>query len=164
MIRLCRFVLFHDPTRDCLINHARNDWRELPLDKSLFHSRPGRGLPVGNLTSQVFANFHLNPFDHFVKHTLGVRCHGRYVDDFLIVHVDRTKTNAHAAINAHNLLAGDHKPDREERRQFQSSIHSYLGIMKHYATVRLRTRQLERVSPWWWRTFRTAGVAPARSS
>jgi hypothetical protein len=42
-----------------------------------------RGLPIGNLTSQFWANVYLNPFDHFIKRIL--RCHGyvRYVDDLL---------------------------------------------------------------------------------
>ena len=41
---------------------------------------PGCGLPIGNFTSQIFANFYLNSFDHFVKHDLGVRFYGSYVD------------------------------------------------------------------------------------
>jgi len=41
-----------------------------------------RGLPVGNLTSQIFANVYLNGFDHFVKEKLHVQKYLRYVDDF----------------------------------------------------------------------------------
>lgn len=48
-----------------------------------------RGLPIGNLTSQLFANIYLNPLDHFVKETLRARWYGRYMDDFLIVHPDK---------------------------------------------------------------------------
>jgi len=61
----------------------------LPNDKSLFHSAFQRGLPIGNLTSQIFANFYMNSFDHFVKHDLGIRYYGRYVDDFVLVHPDK---------------------------------------------------------------------------
>ncbi len=51
-------------------------------------NRP-RGLPIGNLTSQLWANCYLNPFDHFIKRTL--RCGGyvRYVDDFLLFANDK---------------------------------------------------------------------------
>ena len=42
------------------------------------------GLPIGNLTSQFFANIHLDGFDHFVKQELGVKGYVRYVDDFLL--------------------------------------------------------------------------------
>jgi hypothetical protein len=43
-----------------------------------------RGLPIGNLTSQFWANVYLNPFDHFVKRELRCRGYVRYVDDFLL--------------------------------------------------------------------------------
>ncbi len=49
-----------------------------------------RGLPIGNLTSQFFANVYLNPLDHFVKHELRVRGYVRYMDDFLLFGDDRT--------------------------------------------------------------------------
>ncbi len=45
-----------------------------------------RGLPIGNLTSQFFANLYLAQFDHFVKHTLKVAGYIRYVDDFVLFH------------------------------------------------------------------------------
>lgn len=47
-----------------------------------------RGLPIGNLTSQLFANFYMNSFDHYCKSKLGLRYYGRYVDDFFVVHTD----------------------------------------------------------------------------
>ena len=46
-------------------------------------SELGRGIPIGNLTSQLFANIYLDPFDHFVKESLRVRHYVRYVDDFV---------------------------------------------------------------------------------
>lgn len=48
-----------------------------------------RGLPIGNLTSQFFANVYLNPFDHFVKETLRCKYYVRYVDDFVIFDNDK---------------------------------------------------------------------------
>jgi hypothetical protein len=46
-------------------------------------------LPIGNLTSQVFANFYMSRLDHFIKHDLKIRYYGRYVDDFVLVHRDK---------------------------------------------------------------------------
>lgn len=46
-------------------------------------------MPIGNLTSQIFANVYLNALDHYVKHDLSMRYYGRYVDDFVLVHQDR---------------------------------------------------------------------------
>lgn len=45
----------------------------------------GKGMPIGNLTSQLFANLYLDPFDHFVKEGLGRRHYVRYMDDFVIL-------------------------------------------------------------------------------
>ena len=47
---------------------------------------PGRGMPLGNWTSQFFANVYLNELDQFVKHQLKVKYYIRYVDDFIILH------------------------------------------------------------------------------
>ena len=60
-------AVFHFPGDDLLS----------PIDRR-------RGLPIGNLTSQFFANWYLNPFDHFVKNTLRVKNYVRYVDDFAL--------------------------------------------------------------------------------
>jgi hypothetical protein len=51
-------------------------------------SRP-RGLPIGNLTSQFWANCYLNEFDHFVNRELGCSAYLRYVDDFLLFAPDK---------------------------------------------------------------------------
>ena len=48
----------------------------------------GVGIPVGNLTSQLFANVYLNILDHYIKHDLGVRYYIRYMDDFIILGED----------------------------------------------------------------------------
>ncbi len=86
---LCEIVLMNKPSENCVIRGKPSDWDGLPNDKSLFHSPPDCGLPIGNLSSQVFANFYLNIFDHFAKHDLGMKYYGRYVDDFVLVHESR---------------------------------------------------------------------------
>jgi len=86
---LTRKVLFNDPTKNCVVKGKKEDWVGLPKSKSLFFSEKDRGLPIGNLTSQLFANIYLNDFDHFIKESLGCACYGRYVDDLLFVHEDK---------------------------------------------------------------------------
>ena len=61
-----------------------------PDDDLLSVNRP-RGLPIGNLTSQLWANCYLNPFDHFVRRELGSRAYIRYVDDFLLFGDDKNE-------------------------------------------------------------------------
>ncbi len=50
-----------------------------------------RGLPIGNLTSQFWANVYLNGFDHFIKETLRIKGYIRYVDDFVIFAEDKAR-------------------------------------------------------------------------
>ncbi len=50
----------------------------------------GKGMPLGNLTSQFFANLYLNDLDYFVKHKLKAKYYIRYVDDFVILHNSKT--------------------------------------------------------------------------
>jgi hypothetical protein len=49
----------------------------------------GRGLPIGNLTSQFFGNVYLNELDRFIKQTLGCRCYLRYMDDIALFSQDK---------------------------------------------------------------------------
>jgi len=51
----------------------------------------GKGMPLGNLTSQFFANVYLNELDQYIKHSLGVRFYLRYVDDFVILSNDKQR-------------------------------------------------------------------------
>lgn len=62
----------------------------MPKTKSLFYSAPNCGLPIGNLTSQIFSNVYLNDFDKFVKNELQIKYYGRYVDDFVLIHNKKT--------------------------------------------------------------------------
>lgn len=56
LLKLCYKILANNPTKNCFIKGSRHHWRDLPPDKSLFHSASFCGLPIGNLTSQIFAN------------------------------------------------------------------------------------------------------------
>jgi RNA-directed DNA polymerase len=55
----------------------------------LFAANRPRGLPIGNLTSQFWANCYMNSFDHFVTRSLGCSAYLRYVDDFLLFSNDK---------------------------------------------------------------------------
>ncbi|MCP5086181.1 MAG: RNA-dependent DNA polymerase [Rhodobacteraceae bacterium] len=69
-----------------------------PSDDLLAATR-ARGLPIGNLTSQFWANCYLNSFDHFVQRELGCRAYLRFVDDFLLFSDDKAELWAwHTAV------------------------------------------------------------------
>lgn len=87
---LWRLVVLHDPTKDCIKVGDLGLWSRLPKNKSLFTCGEGKGLPIGNLPSQLLANLLLADFDREMINRLGSSGgYGRYVDDFVAIHPDR---------------------------------------------------------------------------
>jgi len=89
LLYLIRQTILNRPEKNCVRHSHINEWKELPSEKSLFSSPEGYGIPIGNLTSQIGANFFLNEFDHWVKSNFSY--YGRYVDDFYIVSEDKSR-------------------------------------------------------------------------
>lgn len=90
-MELVKMIVFNDPTKGCRIKGKKSDWDGLPVSKSLFHARKGCGLPIGNLTSQLFSNVYLSALDEYVTGSLGFRHYGRYVDDFYMIDASKEK-------------------------------------------------------------------------
>jgi len=86
VLYLIKKTIFNDPRRKCIIKGRENDWTGLPKTKSLFYTIDDCGLPIGNLTSQLFGNIYLNDFDHWVKRDLEIQYYSRYVDDIILIH------------------------------------------------------------------------------
>lgn len=83
---LCDLILFHDPRLDFELRGHSELLERVPPHKRLA-SQPGHlGLPIGNLSSQFFANVYLDALDQFVKHQVRARHYVRYVDDFVLLH------------------------------------------------------------------------------
>ena len=83
--RLTWLVIYDEPQKHCIFKTNFADWKCLPSNKSLFYCGENKGLPIGNLTSQIFANLFLDLLDKYVKNELGIKYYGRYVDDFFII-------------------------------------------------------------------------------
>ncbi|WP_454674870.1 RNA-directed DNA polymerase [Achromobacter pestifer] len=79
-------ILFHDPRQDVDVRSDPQLLAQVPAHKSLFNASPDTGLPIGNLSSQFFANVHLNALDQHAKHHIRARHYCRYVDDFVLLH------------------------------------------------------------------------------
>lgn len=189
-----KLIVFNDPTENCIIRGLLSDWDKLPKEKSLFNTLKNKGIPIGNLTSQIFANFYLSGFDHYVKEVLGFKYYGRYVDDFFIVseskekllnsidslkyylrdiqvilhpkklylqhytkgvkfigHVvkpgriyigNRTKGNFYEKIVKECNIFYQETFLLKDLEHFTSSMNSYLGFMKNYASFNIRKKLL----------------------
>jgi hypothetical protein len=197
LLALIEKTIFNNSTKNCKVKGKRKDWVGLPKNKSLFFSKRSCGLPIGNLTSQLFSNIYLNDFDWFVKKELDCKFYGRYVDDFFIVSKDKeflrkiipqikkylqeelnltihpnkiylqhfskgvdflgsylkpyriyiknkTKTNFNQIINDWNekALEKDFNFSKEEILDFITKTNSYLGLMSHFKTKRLRKKMV----------------------
>ncbi len=76
----------------CLLKKKIGDKKVLDLLWNIICSTSGNtGIPIGNLTSQLFSNIYLNELDKFIKHQLGAKYYIRYVDDFILLDSDKAK-------------------------------------------------------------------------
>jgi retron-type reverse transcriptase len=144
----------------------------------IFSFQVEKGIPLGNLTSQYFANIYLNKLDQLIKHKLRIKYYIRYTDDFLILDIDKNKLQRlihpiNQFLN-HQLNLSLH-PDKiiirkynqgidflgyvtlpyyrvlrtkTKKRMFKrinnKNIQSYLGILKHCCSYKLR-KKLEQI-------------------
>ena len=88
---LTKIIIYHDCTQNPMKKGQLSLFSQVPPHKSLFNVPEGQGLPIGNLTSQFFANIYLDVLDQYVKHTLKCKYYIRYVDDFIILDRDKEK-------------------------------------------------------------------------
>lgn len=89
LYQICLF-LWHQTLLDNPVSHSHrrgpvSHWQALPPEKSLYRQPQGRGIVIGNLTSQLVSNIYLDLLDRYIKYALGYKYYARYVDDFLII-------------------------------------------------------------------------------
>ena len=85
-LRLAETILFHDPRENYQLRGEADMLARVPAHKRLVNQPAHLGLPIGNLSSQFFANIYLDALDQYAKHRIGARHYIRYVDDFLLLH------------------------------------------------------------------------------
>ncbi len=105
----------------------------------------GKGVPIGNLTSQIFANIYLSELDYFVKHCLRAKHYFRYADDFVMVHWDQE--HLHSLVNClrdflNKGLALQMHPQKIVLRKFRQGI-DFVGcvLLPRYRVLRTSTKQ-----------------------
>lgn len=126
-----------------LIAKRIKDERTMWLIKEIIESFP-RGIPIGNLTSQLFANVYMNELDQFVKHTLKIRYYMRYNDDFVMVSNLRDELENWLLQIRHFLsekLKLELHPNKIVLRTYPQGI-DFLGYVQfpHYRVLRTKTK------------------------
>ncbi|OGY46086.1 MAG: hypothetical protein A2744_01855 [Candidatus Buchananbacteria bacterium RIFCSPHIGHO2_01_FULL_44_11] len=118
---------------------------------SSFEIRPGKGLPLGNLTSQLFVNVYMNVFDQFVKHKIKAKYYIRYADDFVILSDSKTslpKNLRSVGEFLENKLKLTLHPDKVFIKTIASGM-DFLGWVSfpHHSVLRTKTkrRMMDRV-------------------
>jgi retron-type reverse transcriptase len=112
-----------------------------------FEKYPNIGLPLGNVTSQLFANIYLNELDQFIKHKLKVRHYLRYADDFILILEDENLLMAHKkeieSFLKQNLKLELH-PDKVFIRKLKRGV-DFVGYVILPNAVVLRTKTKKRI-------------------
>lgn len=143
------------------------------LDRIIDHNGnmpDGVGIPVGNLTSQLFANIYLDALDQFIKHELGVEAYIRYMDDFVILSPDKEqlrswlarieqflreelklefnpKTTILAAKNGIDFVGYKHRATHRKVRK--DSIKRIKRTIKKYESGKITKEQLQKSIQSW---------------
>jgi RNA-directed DNA polymerase len=129
-----------------LLKRKVSDTRMLELCRRIIastESSPGRGIPIGNLTSQLFANIYLNEFDQYAKHTLRLSHYIRYMDDMAILSDDKIQLHEvkeAAAVFMHERLGLALHPHKVQVMPLATGV-DFLGyrIYPHHRLLRKST-------------------------
>jgi len=110
-----------------------------------YNKKTEKGIPLGNLTSQLFSNVYLNQFDHFVKRELRIKYYLRYADDFVILSEEKERLEKLAPILG-NFLKTKLKLKLHPDKIFIRKIHQgidFLGyvIFPNYIILRTKTKR-----------------------
>lgn len=142
---LVEIIILHDPANDAIFTCSASKWKNIPAHKSLFSVPEGKGLPIGNLTSQFFANVYLNPLDQFIKHTLKARFYIRYVDDLVLLHESREQLlvwKRQIGEFLHDVLKLVLHPDRQHIHPVSNGVNA-LGYIVRPLHLLLRRRVVD---------------------
>ena len=137
---------FDSINQDILINLIKRKIRDknvIWLVNKIIKSFP-KGLPLGNITSQLFANIYLNELDQFVKHKLKTRHYIRYCDDFVILSTDKVYLEGliqEISYFLQNNLKLSLHPNKVILRKYRQGV-DFLGyvIFPYHIALRIKTK------------------------
>lgn len=135
---------FDSVNQDILLNLMKEKIQDkdvIWLIEKIVRSFP-KGLPLGNVTSQLFANIYLNEFDQFVKHELRIKYYLRYCDDFIILNNEELMEKINDSLKS-KLKLNLH-PDKIIVRKYRQGI-DFLGYVVRPYCVNLRTKTKKRM-------------------
>lgn len=154
VVWLASVIIMSDVTKNCSYRCSRKSLSDLPKNKSMFHTPPDCGLPIGNHTSQLFANVYLNDMDRYIKEVLKIKYYGRYVDDFVLIHTDKPyllecKQRIEDYLHTHLQLQLHRKKFYlQHYSKGVSFLGAYIKPYRLYAGKRLKTNAIGAIREW----------------
>ncbi len=131
-----------------LIRNTVGDERMMTVIETVvwsFHTEgtPGKGIPIGNLTSQIFTNIYLRPFDRFIAERIGGARYARFADDFVVISHDQSLLRS-LKVEAESFLMDRLKLTLHPQKVTLAPLHhglDFLGyvLLPHYRRVRSNT-------------------------
>lgn len=147
LLWLIEVTVMHHPEQNCMFNSKPDGWADLQCNKSLFRCEEGKGAPIGNLTTQLFANFYMSEFDGWVQVWLRKHCdkfsYTRFVDDFVVVCNDK-KTLLQFINEADQKLTEMGLKLHKNKRYIQPANHGlmFVGTYIHNGRMYVSNRTL----------------------
>ena len=139
----------HEILLDLIARRIKNE-EILELIRTIILSHgsdTGKGIPLGNITSQLFANIYLHELDWFMKQTLGIQYYIRYCDDFVVVSTDRAYLEQLIDVIRLFLRSNlwlDLHPNKVEIRSWNQGV-DFLGYVQQPHTITIRPKTRERM-------------------
>jgi len=138
---------------DILISILRDKIRDEKLMEIIekiirsYRTKPGKGIPLGNLTSQIFSNIYLDRLDQFMKRNLRIKHYLRYTDDFIILDVKKERLEKLVPV-LNDFLEQDLKLQLHPNKLIIRKIHrgiDFLGYIVYPTHLILRTKTKRRM-------------------
>ncbi len=202
LLYITRIIVFHCPQDNCIRRSNIEKWNHIPPRKTLFGQPKEKGCAIGNLPSQLSANFYASVLDNWILNVKRYKHYLRFVDDFIVlvptqerlvtlvtelkhyikeqllvnlhpkkiyiqpacngvlfvgamirpgrVYIsNRTRGKMYDKLRFYNKMAEDGNA-LQYLEKFVASMNSYLGMMVHYRTFKIRRKVYENTSPVWW--------------
>lgn len=122
LLYILSVTIFHSPQDKCIRKSPLCEWAPLPKRKSLFYTDRSKGMAIGNLPSQLLANFIASAFDEWLLRVHGITHYRRFCDDFVII-----------AKEKETLLRLIPQMDKYIEEQLYMSLHPDKRYLQHYS-------------------------------
>ena len=130
-----------------ILNLYISDKYLLEFSKELIYSYKDKGIPIGNYTSQYFANIYLNELDYYIKYKLKIKCYLRYMDDFIILVKDKnTARNIYNLVEVFISNKLNLELNRKSRYYKNKEGIDFLGYIIYEDYIKVRKRSIKKMN------------------